>query len=133
MRTRCILAINLLSICFCLGTILASVLLRPNLEGYGTHKSLGLPSCMTATLFGLKRCPSCGLTTAFALIGKGDFQRAINVHPWAGPFYVLVLVFFGTSFLSLIRNTLKIWLLPVSLTLILGISYAIYWLLRIFN
>lgn len=133
MRTRYILAINLLSICFCLGTILASVLLRPNPEGYGTHKSLGLPSCLTATLFGLKRCPSCGLTTAFALIGKGDFQRAIDVHPWAGPFYALVFVFLGTSFFSLIKKTLKIWVFPVLLTFILGISYGIYWLLRILN
>jgi hypothetical protein len=113
LRTRCILTLNLLSICFCVSVISASILLRPNPEGYGTHKSLGLPSCLTAKVLGLKRCPSCGLTTAFALIGKGDFQTPTHVHPWVGPFYGLVFVFLATSIFSLIKKELKIWVFPV--------------------
>jgi hypothetical protein len=106
-------------------------LLHPNPEGYGTHKSLGLSSCLTAEVLGLKRCPSCGLTTAFALIGKGDFQTAIHVHPWAVPFYTLILIFLGTSIISLIKRKLKVWVFPVSLTTMLGISYTIHWLTAI--
>lgn len=131
LRTRCILTLNLLSICFCLSILSVSILLRPNSEGYGTHKSLGLPSCLTAKMLGLKRCPSCGLTTAFALIGKGDFQTAIHVHPWAVPFYGLVFVFLGTSIFSLIKKKMKIWIIPVSPTLILGIIYTVHWLMVI--
>ena len=126
--SRCILSLNLLSICLCVSVISASISLRPNPEGYGTHKSLGLPSCLTAQVLGLKRCPSCGLTTAFVLIGKGDVNSAIHVHPWAVPFYALILIFLGTSIISLIKRKLIVWVFPVLLTMILGISYTIHWL-----
>jgi len=128
MPTRCLLTLNLLFICLSLSIISVSILLHPNPEGYGTHKSLGLPSCLTAKVLGLKKCPSCGLTTAFTLIGKGDFQRAIQVHPWAIYFYSLLFIFLGASIFSLFKKKLNIWIGPVSLTFILGISYTIYWL-----
>ena len=37
----------------------------------GTHRQLGLPSCQFLVMSGLP-CPSCGMTTSFALLMHGD-------------------------------------------------------------
>ncbi|MGE0607773.1 MAG: hypothetical protein AB7O62_11835 [Pirellulales bacterium] len=38
--------------------------LRPAEQGFDTHQQLGLAPCTSMQLFG-KRCPSCGMTTAW--------------------------------------------------------------------
>lgn len=37
----------------------------------GTHRQLGLPPCQFLVMSGLP-CPSCGMTTSFALLMRGD-------------------------------------------------------------
>lgn len=49
--------------------------LSPDPSGYGTHRQLGLPPCTFVALFG-KRCPSCGMTTAWAHLTRGQVRRA---------------------------------------------------------
>jgi hypothetical protein len=58
--------------------------LEPSSSGYGTHMQLGLPPCNFYWVTGL-RCPSCGMTTAFAWIVRGRFDRAWQANP-AGVF-----------------------------------------------
>ena len=53
---------------------------RPRAEG--THRQLGLPPCTVKALTGVG-CPSCGMTTAFALVMHGDPAAAWRTN-WAG-------------------------------------------------
>ncbi|MFM7108780.1 MAG: DUF2752 domain-containing protein [Planctomycetaceae bacterium] len=49
---------------------------------HGTHRQLGLPACTLKSLTGVG-CPSCGMTTAFALLAHGDPAAAWRTN-WAG-------------------------------------------------
>lgn len=62
-------------------------LVNPDPSGLGTHKGLGLPPCGFYTMFH-KPCPSCGMTTSFALMMHGKFLDAIKAQP-AGVFLFL--------------------------------------------
>lgn len=45
----------------------------------GTHKQLGLPECNFVKLTGLP-CPSCGMTTSFALLMHGDIVNSLRAN-----------------------------------------------------
>jgi len=47
-----------------------------------THLQLGLPPCTFRLLTGVP-CPSCGMTTSFALLMHGDFAASIRAN-WSG-------------------------------------------------
>ncbi len=51
--------------------------LEPNPLGMGTHQQLGLPPCTFRLLLGL-RCPSCGMTTAWAHAVRGQMRSALR-------------------------------------------------------
>ncbi|MCU0718758.1 MAG: DUF2752 domain-containing protein [Pirellula sp.] len=53
--------------------------LEPSPSGFGTHRQFGLPPCTTYALFGVK-CPSCGMTTSWALATRLRFQEALNAN-----------------------------------------------------
>jgi hypothetical protein len=53
--------------------------LSPDPSGYGTHRQLGLPPCTLVALFG-KPCPSCGMTTAWAHLTRGQIRRAASAN-----------------------------------------------------
>lgn len=55
-------------------------LLVPDPSGTGTHTQLHLPPCAFLMVFG-KPCPSCGMTTAFALALHGRPLDALVVQP----------------------------------------------------
>jgi Protein of unknown function (DUF2752) len=44
-----------------------------------THMQLGLPECTFKQVTGLP-CPSCGMTTSFALTIRGDFSDAVRAN-----------------------------------------------------
>lgn len=54
----------------------------------GTHQQLGLPPCNFMALSG-KPCPSCGMTTSFALLVRGDVEASLRAN-WAGTILALV-------------------------------------------
>jgi len=54
--------------------------LKPAAEGFGTHRALGLPECSWPPRFGVP-CPSCGMTTAFALATKGSLVASFVAQP----------------------------------------------------
>lgn len=70
-------------ILFCAVT-LQTVLISVGLRGWQCpiHSTLGIP------------CPGCGLSTAIALLAKGDWQRAIHTHAFA-PVFLLTFVTMG--------------------------------------
>lgn len=47
-----------------------------------THTQLGLPPCNFAELTG-KPCPSCGMSTSFALLVRGDVRASLRAN-WVG-------------------------------------------------
>lgn len=53
--------------------------LRPVEQGFGTHQQLGLPPCSAVQWFG-RRCPSCGMTTAWAHLLAGSPLRACRAN-----------------------------------------------------
>jgi Protein of unknown function (DUF2752) len=53
--------------------------LTPDPRGYGTHEQLGLASCRFARWTGW-RCPTCGVTTAWAHATRGDVQAALAAN-----------------------------------------------------
>lgn len=54
-------------------------LLVPDSRGHGTHEQLGLPPCTLVVLFGI-RCPTCGSTTAFTYVARGQLIEAFGVN-----------------------------------------------------
>jgi len=59
----------------------------------GTHRQLGLPACTLDAVTGVG-CPSCGMTTTFALLMHGDPLAAWRTN-WAGC-VVAGIAFLGT-------------------------------------
>ena len=49
-------------------------------RGMGTHTQLGLPECNFLRLTGVP-CPSCGMTTSFALLMHGDIAASLRTNP----------------------------------------------------
>jgi hypothetical protein len=64
-----VLAIGLLTL------LMIASRLEPSASGLGTHHQLGLPPCSIRLLFSV-RCPSCGMTTAWAHFANGSFLAA---------------------------------------------------------
>ncbi|HEY2158660.1 MAG TPA: DUF2752 domain-containing protein, partial [Isosphaeraceae bacterium] len=54
--------------------------LSPDPRGYGTHEQLGLSPCAILRLTG-RPCPTCGMTTSFAWLARGDPARAWRANP----------------------------------------------------
>jgi hypothetical protein len=47
-----------------------------------SHQTLGLPPCNFQRMFNLP-CPSCGMTTSFALLVRGDVVNSLRAN-WVG-------------------------------------------------
>lgn len=54
--------------------------LAPAVEGMGTHKQLGLPSCGWIASSNTP-CPTCGMTTAFTHLAHGNPLGALRAQP----------------------------------------------------
>lgn len=54
--------------------------LEPDASGLGTHAQLGLPACGWIHAAGVP-CPTCGMTTAFALAADGRLLAALACQP----------------------------------------------------
>lgn len=69
-----------------LAALAASVLgvaawMNPDPAGHGTHMELGLPPCGWAVGLGIP-CPTCGMTTSFALAAEGHLLAAAHAQPF---------------------------------------------------
>ncbi|MEM6393340.1 MAG: DUF2752 domain-containing protein [Planctomycetota bacterium] len=57
-----------------------AALLSPNPNGHGTHTSLGLAPCGLLQATGIP-CPTCGMTTAFALAADASLLQSLLTQP----------------------------------------------------
>ena len=64
--------------------------LEPDPRGFGTHTQLGLRPCAFLTATG-RLCPSCGMTTSYAWLARGQIDRSWKANP-AGCLYALLSV-----------------------------------------
>lgn len=62
-----------------LATLVVARSLNPSERGYGTHRQLGLPPCTSVALWGVT-CPSCGMTTSWALATRGRWVEAAQAN-----------------------------------------------------
>ena len=68
-----------------------------------SHKSLGMPACRFQEMTGLP-CPSCGMTTSFALLVRGDVVNSLRAN-WVGTgLAVFCMLFIPWSLLSVVRG-----------------------------
>ncbi len=91
-----------LALVLCGAVLGLAAYLRPDGRGYGTHEQFGTGPCGFLMVTGYP-CPTCGMTTAFALAVRGRWQEAARVQP-AG--FVLAL---GAGAVGL----LAVWVLAV--------------------
>jgi hypothetical protein len=53
--------------------------LTPDPQGLGTHHQLGLPQCSVRQYLGI-RCPSCGMTTSWAHMVRGQVLGSVRAN-----------------------------------------------------
>lgn len=70
-----------------------------------SHQTLGLPPCRFQEMADLP-CPSCGMTTSFALLVRGDLVNSLRAN-WVGTgLAVFCLLFVPWSLVSIVRGRL---------------------------
>jgi Protein of unknown function (DUF2752) len=72
------------------GLLILARMLEPDPRGFGTHVQLGLRPCAFLTATG-RLCPSCGMTTSYAWLARGQIDRSWKANP-AGCIYALLSV-----------------------------------------
>ena len=97
------------------GAILATLLytaftLDPSPRGYGTHRQLGLPPCTLVQTMGL-RCPSCGMTTSWACLTKGQILPAFAMNA-GGALFGVYSIFLAPYFIGSGLSGRWIWRRP---------------------
>lgn len=87
-----------------------------------THLQLGLPPCTFRSLTGVP-CPSCGMTTSFALLMHGDLVNSLRANAVGTLLAVFGLVLIPWSLASLLRGR-PLW--------IVSFDWAATWMVIIF-
>jgi len=93
--------------------------------------------CPIRSTFGVT-CPGCGLTTAIALLLKGDWQAAVRTHVYA-PLFLVVLILLLVSaalppaYLGRISGSIARLERKTGITAIVLLSMVVYWLLRVLD
>jgi hypothetical protein len=83
------------------GLLATAACLKPSSRGYGTHQGLGLPPCTVVVWYGM-RCPSCGMTTSWAHMTRGQVVLAVQANS-------------GGALLAIIAATVGPWILASGL------------------
>ena len=95
---------------YCVGILVFPALvafshgLVPSPSGKGTHTQLNLPPCGVYLLFG-KPCPSCGMTTSFALLSRGEFKKALKCQPAGVALFAALLALWAYLPFALFRRS----------------------------
>lgn len=103
--------VGLLTLAFALsGVFTTAAVLNPyesdgTPRALGTHHQLGLPPCTFQVVTGVP-CPSCGMTTSFALVIRGDFANAMRVNFAGALLAIACLVTIPWALASVWRGTL---------------------------
>ena len=103
--------------------LVVAFLLKPNPDGMGTHRQLGLPPCTLVVLAGV-RCPSCGMTTSWAHLVRGNLVGSLRANSGGTLFAVAALTSAPWLVISGLAGRWKVWqpnervLLTIGLTVI---------------
>lgn len=121
---------------FVLALLIAARCLEPSTAGMGTHQQLGLPPCTFVALLGTP-CPSCGMTTSWALVTRFRLTEAAEVNAGGFILALIALAYVPVScYLSFTgRSTRGGWFslgLAICLTAALAIA-VIQWSIRLFG
>lgn len=63
-----------------MGLLLTAGLLTPDPSGAGTHRQLGLPECSFQLMFAGTPCPSCGMTTSWSHLMRGQIVQSARAN-----------------------------------------------------
>lgn len=96
----------------------------------GTHQQLGLPPCTFVVATGGLPCPSCGMSTSFALLIRGDLWNSIQAN-FVGTMLALVcLAYVPWAFYCAIRGR-SLWITSMEQVLVrLIVVFMVLTLLR---
>lgn len=108
-----------------LGLLVTAAVLEPDPEGLGTHRQMGLPSCSwIAQARG--PCPTCGMTTAFALAAHGRLIESFQAQPAAAMLAMLTAMVAWVSGYTLVTGCTAVSRLRVLIGLkTLGLAAAL--------
>jgi len=105
----------------CLGLLLTARLLAPSPTGLGTHEQLGLPECGFLLMFEIP-CPSCGMTTSWAWLTRGNVVESLRSNPGGTMLGILCFGFGAWMLISGIRSR---WLIGVPSTFWIAILFGV--------
>lgn len=110
--------------------------LYPSTDGHGTHRQLGLPPCGFLTVTGYP-CPSCGLTTSFSYLVRGNWFDALRTQPFGLVLSIVIVLAAMTSVVGVAKR------IPVThildsiaferVQVIMLILFILSWLYKIFT
>jgi hypothetical protein len=108
------------------GTLLLSLLataaiLKPNPDGKGTHRQLGLPPCSLVVLAGI-RCPSCGMTTSWSHLMRGNVLASVRANSGGTLFALAALASGPWLLVSGLAGRWRGWRPDERVVLLLGLS-----------
>ena len=119
------------SLAILLGT---AALLTPDSRGHGTHEQLGLSPCTFATFAG-RRCPACGMTTAWSHLTHGNVYAAVQTHTSGTVLGILAVVLSAWSLTYAVFGGLRVRLPTERILLVMGITMLMFmlveWLMRL--
>jgi hypothetical protein len=88
--------------------LLIAAYLQPDPQHYGTHEQLGLPPCAFQYLFGTP-CPTCGMTTSWAHLIRGEILNSFRVNAGGAILAVLAIAAIPWLVIAAIRGRAFAW------------------------
>ena len=117
-----------------IGLLAIAAWLSPSQSGLGTHRQLGLPPCTLLDWYGI-RCPSCGMTTAWSHLMRGQIVPALRANAGGAMLAVAALVGGPWLLASGIRGRwLETWLAEswlIALAVLILATTLTQWILRL--
>jgi hypothetical protein len=97
--------------------------LTPAPAGFGTHQQLGLPPCSFQVMFDGKPCPSCGMTTSWSHMMRGQVISSFRANPGGALLAIVCVVMAPWLFISGLQGKWFAGLPPywITLTIALGL------------
>jgi hypothetical protein len=107
--------------------LLVAARLEPSVNGLGTHHQLGLPACTVRMIWGV-RCPSCGMTTSWAHLVRGQFGDSLRCNAGGTGLGLVAIAFVSVlsthAFIGRIPRRAWAVCLAWSVAISLGIAFA---------
>ena len=117
-----------------IGLLGVAALLDPDERGYGTHQQFGLSPCWFIEHWNM-RCPSCGMTTSWAHLVRGEVGKSLRANS-GGTAMALLAFWLSWSLLASAMRGHWIGRLPgnkshLIVMTILGLTIGLDWIIRL--